>query len=111
MDGLPVTVWTADLSATVDLTRCAGPRGGRTRAPSCMTGGCPCLSPAEIDLSESVNKARLYECCLNRGTPFDIYRWVNLADLAALWPGLHLPVGLRAEWGGALRAMGLLAAA
>jgi hypothetical protein len=47
---------------------------------------------------------------LNRGTPFDIYRWVNLADLAALWPGLDLPVGLRAEWGGALRAMGLLTA-
>lgn len=100
-------VWTADCSATVELARCAGPHDGRVRMPACCTAPEP--SPgAEIDLSLATTKVRLYECCLSRGTPFDIYRWVNLADLAALWPRLSLAPAVRAEWGSALHAIGAL---
>lgn len=49
----------------------------------------------------------IYERCLTAGTQCDIYRWVNLTDLAGLWPGLALPSGVRAEWIRALRATGV----
>ncbi len=103
-----VAVWTADCSATVDLGRCAGPHAGAARAPACLVGTLGAAHPPLVDLSESAVKARLYECCLSGGTAFDIYRWINLQDLAALWPRLNLPAGLRAEWSGALHAIGLL---
>jgi hypothetical protein len=102
------TVWTADFSGTVELARCAGPRTGMAPPPDCWTGCFTGTASGELDLSNPACKAALYECCLSRGTPFDIYRWVNLEDLASLWPRLHLAPGLRAEWEGALRDIGLL---
>jgi len=103
------TVWTADCSATVQLERCAGPHGGSVVPPSCWTDRCDCRTEAAIDLSNPAHQAELYECLLNGGTPFDIYRWINLPDLVRLWPRLRLPGPVRAEWCGALAAMGLMA--
>lgn len=47
----------------------------------------------------------LYIRCLTVGTPFEIYQWVNLDNLVALWDTLVLPVGVKAEWSGALHSM------
>jgi hypothetical protein len=101
-----VAVWTADCSATVQLSRCSGPRAGRVRPPACWAGGS--RSGEQFDLSNLANKAALYECVVAGGTPFDIYRWINLSDLALLWPRLRVPSGVRAEWGAALAELGLL---
>lgn len=102
------TVWTADCSATVELERCQGPRAGQVAPPACCRETCTDCSAEPFDLSDPATKVTLYECILGGGTPFDIYRWVNLPDLALLWPRLRLADGVRAEWGGALAALGLL---
>lgn len=70
----------------------AGPwRRARLRTQRSDCDGPSCTQPGSLDR-----------------TAFDVYRWVNLPDLAALWPRLNLPAGLRAEWSGALHAIGLL---
>lgn len=94
----PRTVWTGDCSATVDVDRCVGPRGRLAAPPGCWADS----GLGEFDLGEATHRVALYECCLRHGTPFDIYRWVDLVDLAALWPRIRLPAGVRAEWATAL---------
>ncbi len=103
-------VWTADCSSTVELCRCDGPRTGVLRPPACFTSRHQKAPVAEFDLSVPANKLALYECLLRSGTAFDIYYWINLSDLAQLWPRIHLERGMRAEWSRALRALGFSAA-
>jgi hypothetical protein len=59
-----------------------------------------------VDLDQPAVKARVYEACLIRGGPFDVYRWVNLTELARVWRTLRLPVDVAAAWTRALRDAG-----
>ncbi len=95
-------VWTADSSATVELSRLAGPRSGTLQLPDRLAHQACAARACDLDRVEC--KLALYERCLAVGTQYDIYRWVNLEDLVDLWPLLALPVGLKAEWTGALRS-------
>lgn len=99
-------VWNADCSATVELARLAGPRTGLWRLPRRLAH--PPCDTSPCDLGRAGHKAALYQRCLTIGTQFDIYTWLNLADLAQLWHLLVLPPGLKTEWAGALRSAGLL---
>jgi len=102
-------VWTGDCSASVELARLAGPRDallGTSDAAGLRLAGRPPWS-----LADPTVRAALYERCLVSGTQFDIYRWVNLADLAMVWQLLRLPVGVRDEWSRVLVAAQLLDAA
>jgi hypothetical protein len=99
-------VWTADYSGTVELRRLAGPRD--RLVSSADWHGAPLRGPGPWRLSRLEVQTTVYEHCLIVGTQYEIYRWVNLLDLARLWPRLHLPPGVRAEWARALRAGGLL---
>ena len=102
-------VWTADCSATVDLSRLAGPLTGRWQIPQRL-GHLPCSdSGGRCDFNRTRCVTGLYSRCLTAGSQFDIYEWVNLFNLARLWDQLLLPRGLRAEWAGALRSWGALA--
>lgn len=65
-------------------------------------------SPLSWRLREPTIRAAIYESVLIRGTESDSYRWVNLADLAALWDLLRLPDSVRADWESVLCAFGLL---
>jgi hypothetical protein len=98
-------VWTADYSGTVELRRMAGPLDREIGVTRWRWDEPPHAGPwrlADIDV-----KATIYRVTLSTGSQFDIYRWVNLIDLARLWPVLDLPGGVRAEWSWALRAAGL----
>lgn len=100
------TVWTGRYSATVDLARLAGPRDGLLTVTDAGRLRLPGEPP--WPLSSPDIRAALYECCLVCGTQFDIYRWVNLTDLAAVWTMLRLPPGVRHEWAKVLLAAGLI---
>lgn len=95
-------VWTANHSASIELARLAGPRFHT-------------LTDAQLErfhlsrqgsrrLADGPVRCAVYETVLRSDTPFDIYRWVNLLDLAVTWPSLHLPRGVRHEWERALHA-------
>lgn len=98
-------VWTGNCSGTVELSRLSGPRDGEITPTDCGSVRLPGRPPWR--LSSARVKAALYEHCLTRGTQFEIYRWVNLDDLAAIWHLLDLPGGVRNEWARVLRAAGL----
>lgn len=98
--------WTADGSATVELERLSGPRHGLVDPPAHLLREPPAPG-ARWDLDRVATKVRLYELCLTRGCPFDIYRWVNLDDLLRLWDVLDLPASVAAPWVRALREAGL----
>lgn len=99
---MPV-VWTADCSATVELARLAGPRDGTFQIPGRLAHpSCP-IRPCDLDRTECITA--LYTRCLTVGNQFEIYQWVNLDNLVELWDKLVLPVGVKAEWAGALHSM------
>jgi len=102
-------VWTGDCSASVELARLAGPRDGLV-GPS-DAAGLRLAGRPPWSLADPTVRAALYERCLVSGTQFDLYRWVNLTDLAMVWPLLRLPAGVRDEWGRVLVAAQLLDAA
>jgi len=99
-------VWTGDYSGTVELSRLAGPRDGLVTASDALHVR-PAGSPP-WRLSDPGVRVAVYQHCLTRGTQFEIYRWVNLEDLAGVWPDLDLPQGVRNEWARVLSAAGLL---
>lgn len=99
-------VWTGDYSGTVELSRLAGPRDGFVTASDALHVR-PAGSPP-WRLSDPGVRVAVYQHCLTRGTQFEIYRWVNLEDLAGVWPDLDLPQGVRNEWARVLSAAGLL---
>lgn len=100
--------WTGRCDGTVDLTRLAGPRSGWLSPTDVGSVELPGSPP--WPLARAAVRCALYEWALVEGTQFDIYRWVNLFDLAAVWPSLRLPDGVHAEWERVLRAAGLLPA-
>ena len=99
-------VWTGDCSGSVELARLAGPRDGLLTASD--AGRLRRAGRAPWSLADPAVRAALYEHCLICGTQFDIYRWVNLADLAAVWHLMRLPAGIGDEWGRVLVAARLL---
>lgn len=99
-------VWTGNYSGTVELARLAGPHDGAITAPDRCRFRLVGLPPWR--LSDPQVREVLYQQCLTSGTQFDIYRWINLVDLAAVWHHLRLPAGVRSEWGTVLLAAGLL---
>lgn len=89
-------VWTGDCSATVEISRISGPYD------ACITEDDkppvrPLGEPPWYMSCDAVRSA-IYQYCLVRGAQFDIYRWVNLAGLAAIWQCITLPDGVRSEW-------------
>lgn len=100
-------VWTGDCAATVELARLSGPRDGLlcSAAPGCRLA----TIPPPWRLSTVRVRAALYQCCLTSGTQFDIYRWINLVDLAEVFDTLRIPTGVRSEWRAVLVAARLVA--
>src|SRR5699024_1808674 len=92
---LPV-IWTGDVSATVDPTRLAGPADGWITPDDTPPVDLP--GPPPWRLSLPAVRAALYRHCLVDAGPFEIYRWVNLAALAHIWPSLDLPDGVASDW-------------
>lgn len=95
-------VWTADHSASVELARLAGPRDHLLNDAEARHFGLHDGVPRQLALGPV--RCAVYERILCAGTPFDIYRWVNLLDLALVWPVMYLPCGVRDEWQRALQA-------
>lgn len=50
------------------------------------------------DLSDRVQRARVYEQVLREGTPDDIRYFIQVDDLIDLWPELFLPDHIRCAW-------------
>jgi len=100
----PAAVWTADASATVELARLSAPAHGRIDPPGHL------LVAGPVNLDDMASKVRLYRACLLLGGPYDMYQWINLAELLRVWPLLDLPAGIAACWTRALRDAGLLPA-
>ena len=98
----PAAVWTADASATVELDRLTSPAHGRIDPPFHL------LVAGPVNLDDLPSKVALYQACLLRGGPFDMYQWINLGELLRLWHLLDLPAGIAACWTRALRDAGLL---
>ena len=92
-------VWTADCSATVDLSRLAGPRNVTRQLPDRLARRACATRPGDLGLVDCT--LALPERCLAVGTQYDIYRWVNLVNL---WPLLTVQAGLKAERAGAILA-------
>lgn len=99
-------VWTGDCSATVELSRLAGPHEGIVQQAEGERWSLPGRGP--WDFAEPAVRRAAYEFCLVAGSQFDIYRWVNLTDLAAQWHALDLPDGVRGDWARALVAAELI---
>jgi hypothetical protein len=99
-------VWPPDGADAIELNRLAGPGIGLVEPPVHLLGGCP---PAgeRWDLAVLVIKIRLYQICLARGSRYDIYRYVNLHDLANLLDRLTLPAAIAGCWARALTDAGL----
>lgn len=103
---MAIAVWAGDSGNVIELDRLAGPRTGRVEPPRHLFPESP--EPITLNLDLPADKARLYTACLLRGSPYDIYRYVNLADLAVLLPTLDLPGVVADAWVSALRPAGLL---
>jgi hypothetical protein len=101
-------VWTADCSSTVELRRLTGPHDRLITAAEWRWGEPDGGGPWR--LACPAVRVLVYQRSLLAGSQYEIYRWVNLMDLARIWPVLDLPVGIRGEWARALRAAGLPAA-
>jgi hypothetical protein len=97
-------VWTGDCAMAVELAHVLGPARGVIEPPADLLAHAP--ADMSWDLGQTATKIRLYEFCLIHGSSFEIYRCVNLGELARMWPQLCLPTGIRAQWAGALREIG-----
>jgi hypothetical protein len=93
-------VWAGNSGSIIELDRLDGPRTGRVELPHHLFPDAP--QRVVLDLDEPGHKARVYTACLLRGSPYDVYRYVNLADLADLLPTLSLPSTLAEAWRHAL---------
>jgi hypothetical protein len=94
--GIAPVVWTGSCSGTVDIARLQGPhdvvlsKHDASRFGLSMAGVCRLADPAVRPV--------VYEFCLRFGSQFDIYRWINLSELAAIFKTLRLPGGITEEW-------------
>lgn len=105
---MTVAVWAGDTGSVIELDRLAGPRTGPIEPPHHLFPDLP--QPVRLDLDVPQDKARLYTACLLRGSPYDVYRYVNLTDLAVLLPTLDLPTPIADAWLSAVRQAGLVPA-
>jgi hypothetical protein len=87
--------------AIIELARLAGPHTGIIDAPPHLLP----TPPARLTLNDPADRARPYTACLRYGDPYDVYRYINLHDLAGLLPSL--PATLSQVWAHALRDAGL----
>lgn len=81
----------------VERAHVLGPSRGIVEAPAHLLDHAPADECWDLDQTAAI---RLYEFCLIHGSCFEIYRCVNLAELARLWSGPSLPTGIRAQWAG-----------
>ena len=105
---MTVAVWAGDSGNVIELDRLAGPRTGLIEPAHHLFPDLP--DPVTLDLDVPRHKTRLYTACLLRGSPYDVYRYVNLTDLAVLLPTLELPAAIAEAWLDAIRRAGLVAA-
>lgn len=105
---MAIAVWAGNSGSVVELDRLAGPRTGRIEIPRHLFP--ESAERVVLDLADPRDKTRLYTACLRRGSPYDVYRYVNLADLAVLLPGLDLPITTADAWTCALRQAELIPA-
>lgn len=104
LDG--VSVWAADASGTVALTRLRGPAGGVVHPPAHLTP--EDRSPRwACDLDHPPERALLYSTCLRRGGVFDLCRWVDLDRLVEVWALLDVPTSVGGPWLMAFRQAGI----
>ena len=100
-----VAIWAPDGSGTIELARLAGPTCGLVMAPAHLLG--MIRDTPAWNLDDDQVKIRLYELCLTAGGPFDVYRYVNLAELLRLWAALDLPANITETWERAFVQAGL----
>jgi hypothetical protein len=98
-----VGVWAPGTGTVIELARLSGPHTGTIDTPPHLMP----TPPARLTLNEPADRAQLYAACLQFGDPYDVYRYVNLHDLAAILPALPLPPTLAGLWAHALRDAGL----
>lgn len=105
---MAIAVWAGNSGSIIELDRLTGPRTGRVAAPHHLFPESSETVVLDLDLAH--HKARLYTACLRRGSPYDVYRYVDLTDLAVLLPTLELPTTIANAWRCALRRAGLIPA-
>lgn len=54
--------------------------------------------PATYDLSDPVDRARVYELVLQEGTDEDVRRYIDVDQLRSMWADLVLPPWVRSAW-------------
>jgi hypothetical protein len=89
-------VWAGNSGGIIELDRLEGPRTGRIEPPEYLFP--ESAATVTLDLDVPQHKARLYTACLCHGNPYDVYRYVNLADLKILLPTLRLPESIADAW-------------
>jgi hypothetical protein len=97
-------LWASTGGAPVELDRLQGPRTGQIDAPAHLIGA---TRQRSLDLDDPQTKIRLYEVLLRRGSAFDLYHWVNLDELIAIWDQMTLPKDIAAPWAWALQSIHL----
>lgn len=98
-------VWTVDHSATIELSRLAGEYDAILAEADAERLG---LARNELPiLTDPKVRVAVYQHYLEDGTQFDIYRWINLIDLAVTLPHLSLPEGATRDWEHVLEAGGI----
>lgn len=100
---MAIAVWAGNSGSVIELDRLEGPRTGRIEPPQHLFPEFP--GTVTLDLDKPPHKARLYTACLRRGSPYDVYRYVNLADLGILLPTLALPTAIADAWLHALQRL------
>lgn len=98
-------IWAPDGISTIELARLEGPHDAELTRRQADAYGIACAGPWR--LSDPRVRAAVYRHCLTEGSPFEIYRAVNLLDLAQVFAELELPEPIRYDWERALTACGL----
>ncbi len=55
-------------------------------------------APKTYDLSQSADRARVYEQVLREGTDADVRSYIDVDELLRLWDDLVLPRAVRRAW-------------
>jgi hypothetical protein len=79
-----------------DLADLRGPASGTVKLPLWLYWSGP---RPEFDLADPFMRRWLYQTVLREAArPEDLASYLNQDVLVAVWPGLHLPVGIRQAW-------------
>jgi hypothetical protein len=98
-------VWAPDGISTVELARLEGPHDAELTRRQADAHGLPGAGPWV--LRDPRVQVAVYRHRLTEGSPFEMYRVVNLLDLAQVFGELELPEPIRYDWERALTACGL----